>query len=85
MHLNYHLSLQEKTKLEDRLQSLQRTMKNPYGTVRDPAKTTQGWRKSLPFQLAFLIQQKCSGVMEHLGYRSISSVEELHNLNKRLW
>ncbi|XP_072905911.1 carbohydrate sulfotransferase 1-like isoform X2 [Hemitrygon akajei] len=56
-----------------------------YATVRDSAATAEGWRLKLTFDMVELVQDICNLTLVQLGYRVVSSVEELRNVSAPCW
>ena len=57
-------------------------MGNEFGTVRDPKKVLNRWRKSISFNLSLSIQNECADVMKAFGYIPFKDREELLNISK---
>ncbi|XP_069758428.1 carbohydrate sulfotransferase 1 [Narcine bancroftii] len=55
-----------------------------YATVRDSAATAEGWRLKLTMDMVELVQSICNLTLAQLGYRTVSSVEELRNVSVSL-
>ncbi|XP_051885215.1 carbohydrate sulfotransferase 1 isoform X2 [Pristis pectinata] len=52
-----------------------------YATVRDSAATAEGWRLKLTFDMVELVQDICNLTLAQLGYKMVSSAEELRNVS----
>ena len=46
--------------------------KDPYGTIRNSTASVMSWTRSLSHDNITLVQEKCSGLMSHLGYTPVS-------------
>uniref|UniRef100_UPI00358FE403 carbohydrate sulfotransferase 1-like n=1 Tax=Myxine glutinosa TaxID=7769 RepID=UPI00358FE403 len=55
-----------------------------FSTYRDSAKTAENWRLSMDYNIAQFLQNACNETFAELGYRSVSSLEELRNINTTL-
>uniref|UniRef100_A0A8C4X124 Sulfotransferase n=1 Tax=Eptatretus burgeri TaxID=7764 RepID=A0A8C4X124_EPTBU len=55
-----------------------------YSTYRDSAKTAENWRLSMDYNIVQFLQNACNETFAELGYRSVSSIEELRNINATL-
>ena len=49
--------------------------KDPYGTIRNSTASVMSWTKSLSHDNITLVQEKCSGLMSHLGYTRVNISE----------
>lgn len=57
---------------------------NPYATKRDSAVAMQAWRTHLTFKQILTVQNVCSKMMHFFGYKTVSSQNDLLNLDQRL-
>ncbi|NXN15443.1 CHST1 sulfotransferase, partial [Indicator maculatus] len=55
--------------------------KHKYGTVRNSAATAEKWRFRLSYEIVAFTQHACQQVLAQLGYRTVTSEEELKNLS----
>ncbi|XP_014003341.1 carbohydrate sulfotransferase 1 [Salmo salar] len=58
--------------------------KHKYGTVRDSAANAESWRLKLSYDMVDYTQTVCQQVLQELGYKTVSSPEELKNLSLTL-
>ncbi|XP_039272669.2 carbohydrate sulfotransferase 1-like [Styela clava] len=65
--------------------TLEKQLRNPYGTIRDPSTTVQKWRNSMSFSTVSGIQKICEKVLEKLNYTTVNTVAELADTTKILW
>ncbi|XP_068017556.1 carbohydrate sulfotransferase 1 [Melanerpes formicivorus] len=55
--------------------------KHKYGTVRNSAATAEKWRFRLSYEIVAFTQHACRQVLAQLGYRTVTSEEQLKNLS----
>uniref|UniRef100_UPI00398F871F carbohydrate sulfotransferase 1 isoform X2 n=1 Tax=Pristiophorus japonicus TaxID=55135 RepID=UPI00398F871F len=55
-----------------------------YATVRDSAATAEGWRLKLTYDMVELVQNICNLTLAQLGYKMVTSPEELRNVSVSL-
>lgn len=58
--------------------------KHKYGTVRDSAANAESWRLKLSYDMVDYTQTVCQHILQELGYKTVSSPEELKNLSLTL-
>ncbi|KAM6973505.1 carbohydrate sulfotransferase 1-like [Aplochiton taeniatus] len=58
--------------------------KHKYATVRDSAANAESWRQKLSYEIVDYTQTVCRPVLQLLGYKPVSSVDELKNLSLSL-
>ncbi|XP_035272734.1 carbohydrate sulfotransferase 1 [Anguilla anguilla] len=58
--------------------------KHKYGTVRDSAANAESWRLKLSYDMVDYTQTVCQQILHQLGYKAVSSPEELKNMSLTL-
>lgn len=58
--------------------------KHKYGTARNSAAVAESWRLTLTYDIVEFTQSVCQPVLEQLGYKMVSSIQELKNLTYSL-
>ncbi|KAG8564711.1 hypothetical protein GDO81_016560 [Engystomops pustulosus] len=62
----------------------QSSAKHKYGTVRNSAATAESWRLILSYDIVEFTQNACRQVLVQLGYKTVSSSQDLRNLSYNL-
>ncbi|XP_057186185.1 carbohydrate sulfotransferase 1 isoform X2 [Triplophysa rosa] len=58
--------------------------KHKYGTLRDSAANAESWRLKLSHDIVDYTQTVCQHILDELGYKAVSSPEELKNMSVSL-
>ncbi|KAG9475881.1 carbohydrate sulfotransferase 1 [Eleutherodactylus coqui] len=62
----------------------QSSAKHKYGTLRNSAATAESWRLTLSYDIVEFTQNACRQVLVQLGYKTVSSSQDLRNLSYSL-
>lgn len=60
------------------------SVKHKYGTLRDSAANAESWRLKLSHDIVDYTQTVCQHILDELGYKAVSSPEELKNMSVSL-